>query len=201
MQAVCSGLGRPLFCWAGAVSAGPDLTIMLDKELETLVVPEVTSLGFECIKVEVVGSRRNPIVRIFIDKPVGVVDLADCSLVSRSIALLLEEKDPFPGRYLLEVSSPGSNRPLTTEAHFQKFVGESARVETAAPEASRITYTGHIRSCINGLLTLGTPEGEVAIELSAIVKASLVDREYKIDKKMKHERRTRRLRERKGDRT
>jgi ribosome maturation factor RimP len=80
-------------------------------------------------------------------------------------------------------------------------VGESARVETAAPEASRIAYTGHIRSCINGLLTLDTPEGEVAIELSSIAKASLVDREYKIDKKMKRERRARRAQERKGDRT
>jgi len=173
---------------------------MMDNELETLVVPEVVSLGFECIKVEIVGSRRNPIVRIYIDK-LGGVDLADCSLVSRSVALLLEEKDPFPGRYLLEVSSPGSNRPLTTAAHFQRFVGESARVETAAPEASRITYTGHIRSCINDLLTLDTPEGEVTIELSTVVKASLVDREYKIDKKMKHERRGRRAQERKGDRT
>jgi len=146
------------------------------------VAPELEALGFECVKLEVVGSTGNPVVRLFIDKP-GGVSIGDCSLVSRSIGLLLDREDPFPGKYLLEVSSPGNNRPLVKEAHFQRFEGESAKVQ-AVNGGDRITYTGAIGRCADGLLTLVTDEhGPVVIELGKILKASLIGREYKIDKK------------------
>lgn len=151
-------------------------------ELERIVESELASLGFECVKLEVVGSARNPIVRLYIDK-VGGVGIKDCAMVSRTIGLVLDEADPFPGRYLLEVSSPGSARPLTREEHFVRFMGSQARVQTENPEAGRKTYTGHIRSCINGMLVLDTDEGQQLIRLSDIVKANLSGREYKIDKK------------------
>jgi ribosome maturation factor RimP len=161
------------------------------KELEELVAPELDALGFECVKLEIVGSTASPVVRLYIDKP-GGVSIGDCSLVSRSVGLLLDKADPFPRRYLLEVSSPGNNRPLTTEAHFQRFVGESAKVQTVEGRG-KTTYTGSITSCSGGLLTLATEEhGTVEIRLSDVVKASLIGREYEIDKKTKRSKRKRR---------
>ena len=80
---------------------------MQNNELEELVVNEVDLLGFECVKCEVVGSSRHPVLRLYIDKP-GGVSVGDCSRVSRTIGLILDEKEPFHGRYVLEVSSPGS---------------------------------------------------------------------------------------------
>lgn len=171
---------------------------MINNDLEDIVAPELETLGFECVKCEVVGSSRHPIVRLYIDKP-GGVSIKDCTLASRTIGLLLDRKDPFPGKYLLEVSSPGSNRPLTNEAHFQRFEGQPARVETTGTDADKITYTGQIRSCINGLLTIGTAEGDVTVELSRIKKAYLVEQEYKIDKKMKRHKREKNAKKRKGD--
>jgi ribosome maturation factor RimP len=171
---------------------------MTNNELEDIIAPELETLGFECVKCEVVGSSRHPVVRLYIDKP-GGVSITDCSLVSRSISLLLDREDPFPGKYLLEVSSPGSDRPLTTEAHFKRFEGEPARVEIAGADTGRITYTGHIRSCINGLLTMETADGEVILELSRIKKAHLIEQEYKIDKKMKRPKRDKSAKKRKGD--
>jgi len=181
--------------------------IMINNKLEQLVAPELDTLGFECVKVEVVGSSNHPVVRLFIDKP-GGVSIEDCSLVSRTVGLLLDEKDPFPGRYLLEVSSPGSNRPLVKEAHYLRFEGEMVKVR-ALSEEQKITYTGCIRSCINGLLTLDTGDGEaVEIELPNILEASLIGQEYKIDKKTKPPKRDKRTknaesgehgRKRKGD--
>lgn len=161
---------------------------MINNELEELIVPELDALGFECVKLEVVGSSRNPLVRLYIDKPGGVT-VRDCSLASRTIAILLEEKDPFPGRYLLEVSSPGNNRPLVTQEHFQRFVGKTAKV-TAVDASGRNTYTGPIRSCINDVITLDTDDGAVEIGLSQVAKAQLVDQEYKIDKKQKKAKRS-----------
>jgi ribosome maturation factor RimP len=155
---------------------------MNNSELEKVVAPEVEALGFECVKLEVVGSPRSPIVRIYIDRE-GGVSIKHCVVVSRSIGLVLDRLDPFPGRYLLEVSSPGNNRPLTKEEHFVRFAGREARVQCEDPESGKKTYTGLIHSCINGLLVLDTEEGERIIRLSQVIKAGLCPQEYKIDKK------------------
>jgi len=156
--------------------------------LEEAVSAEVEKMGFEFIKLEVVGLHRNPIVRLYIDKP-GGVSIKDCSLVSRAVGLVLDRLDPFPGRYLLEVSSPGSDRPLVKPEHFEKFRRNTARV-TCKEEGGKKTYTGSIRSCINGVLTLGTDDGDKAIRLEDIIKANLVGVEYEIDKKKKHAKRS-----------
>ena len=171
---------------------------MNERDLDNLIVPELERLGFECVKLEVVGSTRSPLVRIFIDKPGGVT-VGECSLASRTIGLLLEEKDPFPGRYLLEVSSPGSNRPLVTEAHYQRFVGSEARVAAERPGEGKITYTGRIRSCINGVLTLATDGGEISLALHEVARANLINQEYKIDKKREKDRRPSRAAWRRGE--
>jgi len=157
---------------------------MENHDLESIVVPELEGLGFECVKLEVVGTKRSPIIRLYIDRS-GGVSIKDCAMVSRSISMLLDREDPFPGRYLLEVSSPGNNRPLTREEHFVQFVGHDARVQCESEEAGKKTYTGNIRSCINGMLVMDTDSGQQLIRLSEIQKASLAGREYKIDKKQK----------------
>lgn len=157
---------------------------MQNSELEKVVASELDVLGFECVKLEVVGTTQNPTVRLYIDKP-GGVSIKDCAMVSRTVGLVLDRLDPFPGRYLLEVSSPGNNRPLTREEHYVRFAGEQARVQATDPEAGKKTYTGTIRSCINGVLVLDTKEGQQLIRISDIVKANLTGREYRIDKKRK----------------
>ena len=154
------------------------------KALEALIEPELAGMGFECVKLEVVGSGRNPIVRLYIDGVDGVT-IKDCGMVSRAVSMLLEEADPFPGRYMLEVSSPGNDRPLVTAEHFTRFKGETARVQFMAGAGEKKTYTGTILSCINDVLILAVDEGEQSIQLSNILKAHLSGIEYKIDKKRK----------------
>jgi len=151
-------------------------------ELDKVVATELEALGFECVKLEVVGSPRNPIIRLYIDRE-GGVGIKHCAMVSRAIGLVLDRLDPFPNRYLLEVSSPGNNRPLTKEEHYIRFAGQEARVQCTDSELGKKTYTGQIRSCINGLLILETSEGEQSINLSDILKSNLFAQEYKIDKK------------------
>ena len=109
--------------------------------------------------------------------------------MSRAVGLVLEREDPFPGRYLLVVSSPGNNRPLVTEEHYQRFAGQDVRVAIEGGEAGRMTYTGKIRSCINGDLTLETDDGDVVVALREVVRANLINQEYKIDKKRQKDRR------------
>jgi ribosome maturation factor RimP len=157
---------------------------MDSNELENIVARELEVLGFECVKLEVVGTKRSPIVRLYIDRS-GGVSIKDCAMVSRTVGLLLDPIDPFPGRYLLEVSSPGSSRPLTRAEHFARFAGCEARVQCSDAELGKKTYTGNIRSCINGMLVMDTDSGQQLIRLSDVVKANLTGQEYKIDKKQK----------------
>jgi ribosome maturation factor RimP len=165
---------------------------MISNELRDLVAPELEALGFECVKLEVVGSAGSPVVRLYIDKPPDGVSIGDCSLVSRTISLVLEKADPFPGRYLLEVSSPGNNRPLVTEAHFRRFQGEAAKVQ-AMVGAEKKTYRGTIQTCSDGLVTLLTEDSDsVQIRLSDIINASLTGQEYRIDKKTNRPKRKKR---------
>ncbi len=161
---------------------------MKTTDLEEILTPELEVLGFECVKCEVAGYGRSKIIRLYIDRPEGV-SIKDCAAVSRAMGLVLEQLDPFPGRYLLEVSSPGNNRPLTRESHFVNYSGHTARVQWIDAEAGKKTYTGTIRSCINGILVLESPEGEQKIQMSKIINANLTNEIYKIDKKMKHKKR------------
>jgi ribosome maturation factor RimP len=189
--------GPPTFLLPSGSSplSGP---IVTESELEKLIVPELDTLGFECVKLEVVGSPRHPVVRLFIDKPGGVT-VGECAHVSRTLALVLDREDPFPGSFLLEVSSPGSNRPLVTEAHFQRFVGHDAKVVVDRANEGRSTHIGRIRSCANDVLTLETENGEAVIQLRDVVRANVINQEYKIDKKREKERRPAKWTGRKGE--
>lgn len=161
-----------------------------------MVAREVAVLGFECVKCEVAGSSRHPLLRLYIDKP-GGVSIDDCSHVSRTLSLLLDERDPFAGRYVLEVSSPGSNRPLTRPEHFERFAGLEAKIQVQGVDG-KTTYTGRISSCINEVITVDTEDGEVAVAFADVIGAHLLHQEYKIDKKMKKDKRSRK---RKGEAT
>jgi len=191
------GGGAAHFLFSVVWSAAGSRRFVQERDLSSIINPELELLGFECVKLEIVGSARSPVVRLYIDKPGGVT-VGDCAKVSRALGLVLEREDPFPGRYLLEVSSPGSNRPLVTEEHFQRFAGREARVVVGSGEG-RITYTGRIRSCISGMLTLDTDGGDVVVGLPEVVRASLINQEYKIDKKRDKDRRPSRPTWRRGE--
>jgi ribosome maturation factor RimP len=169
-----------------------------ERDLLGIIKPELDMMGFELVKLEVVGSTRSPVVRLYVDRPGGIT-ISDCTKVSRAIGLVLEREDPFPGRYLLEVSSPGNNRPLVTEEHYQRFAGSEARVAVGRADEGRITYTGRIRSCINGSLTLETDSGDVVVALGEVIRANLINQEYKIDKKRQKDRRPSRQSWRRGE--
>lgn len=180
--------GPPTFLFPSGSFPSVTGPIVTERELEKLIVPELETLGFECVKLEVVGSPRHPVVRLFIDKPDGVT-VGECAKVSRTLGLVLDREDPFPGSFLLEVSSPGSNRPLVTEAHFRRFAGHEAKVVVERAGSGRGTIMGRIRSCANGVLTLDTDGGEATVELREVVRANLINQEYKIDKKRDKDRR------------
>jgi ribosome maturation factor RimP len=88
--------------------------------------------GIEIVEVELKGSGRSHLLRIYIDKPEGVTH-ADCELVSRAVSDVLDAEDPIPGTYELEVSSPGVERKLGKWQDWQRFAGKKVKVVLKEP--------------------------------------------------------------------
>jgi len=114
-------------------------------ELLAMLEPIVERLGYEVSDLDVKLGGKHGVLRVFIDKPEGI-GLDDCEKVSRAISALLDVEDPLPGHYDLEVSSPGLDRKLTKPAHFQRFAGETVKVQMRFPIEGRRRFRGTLVS-------------------------------------------------------
>lgn len=143
-------------------------------EVCTKLAEEVAARqGAEVVDVEYVKERGEYFLRVFIDKPGGVT-LDDCQAFSEEIGALLDEVDPIPQSYSLEISSPGIERPLKKERDFERFAGRRAAIKTYAPLDGRKNWKGTLQG-LQGDQVLIEVDGEVArIPLAAIAKAHLV---------------------------
>src|SRR5262245_50321290 len=101
---------------------------MLRDQLFELLAPIVTDLGYELWELTYTPRAGGGLLRLYIDSPQGI-SLDDCARVSHPVSEELDARDPIPGHYTLEVSSPGLDRVLRTKAHFERFAGERVRLE------------------------------------------------------------------------
>lgn len=150
---------------------------MVDRSAE--IQAEVESLlaasEYEVVDVQLTGSRRGTVVRIFVDSEEGV-SLEDCARVSRAVGDHFETKGILPGHYILEVSSPGVDRPLKRPADYRRFEGETAQISTYEKIDGRHNHQGVLagyREDRREVLLETEGEGMVAIPLGAIRKAHL----------------------------
>ncbi len=132
------------------------------------------SMGMEVVLAEIKGDGNRSVVRIFIDQPSGIT-LDDCERFSRRLSVTLDVEDWIPFSYVLEVSSPGVNRPLVKEADFERFRGKNAKVRTRLPFEGQRNFKGKIEGVTQGRLELEVAPGkQVGIALTDIEKASLI---------------------------
>ena len=122
-----------------------------------------TEPGVEVILAEVLGGQK---VRLFIDHPKGVT-LELCERVTGHLAALRE-------RYALEVSSPGTERPLTKPEHFRRFVGRKARVRTRGDHDGRRSFTGELLGATDDAVTVAADTGVVSIAYHDIHRSNLL---------------------------
>ena len=134
----------------------------------------VASEGMTLVDVELKGGRINPLLRLYIDKREGVSH-ADCQLVSEQVSAILDVEDPFPGRYVLEVSSPGLDRKLVKPSDFEYFAGRRARLILRDPVQEQKIIEGYLAGFGDGKVRIDLGAGGIAeFELSNISKAKLV---------------------------
>jgi ribosome maturation factor RimP len=166
------------------------------QDLWTLAEPYVRDAGYDLIEIQYGREQRGLVVRLFIDRPLGqgvqsdanggsgtgvgsgenptLIGVDDCERVSRDVSAALDVADRIPNTYLLEVSSPGLDRPLRRERDFARFVGESARLRLEVGVEGRRNFSGTIRGAKDGRVEIACDGRSYELPIDDIVRANLV---------------------------
>jgi len=156
----------PLFIYGGVM-------VQSTTNLAQLIEPVVTALGYELVAVEHRRGTRSSLLRVYIDSPDGI-GVDDCSRVSHQLSGVLDVEDVIKGRYHLEISSPGLDRPLFAAEHFQRFAGRQVNVRLVAPINGRRKVRGVLQGMKDDEVVLDVDGEVISVPLSAIDKANLV---------------------------
>src|SRR5580658_5261810 len=165
--------GGPLFICGCAGSQDNPLPITAD-DIAPIIEPSLTAMGYRLVRIAFLGASRATlqIMAERLDEAPMTVD--DCTEISRSVSALLDVADPIAGAYMLEVSSPGIDRPLTRPEDYDRFAGFEAKIELGEPLDGRKRFRGRILGRADDHVRLRDEDGEIRLPLVAINKAKLV---------------------------
>ena len=134
----------------------------------------LADLGLECIGVEFSPSQGQSTLRVYLDTEGREVGLDDCETASRELSALLDVEDPIPGHYVLEVSSPGIDRPLFTAAQFAKVTGTEVKILLKAPLEGRRRLRGKVVSVDGERISLEAEGKTFEFDHDAVESARVV---------------------------
>ncbi|MCP3739131.1 ribosome maturation factor RimP [Rossellomorea sp. BNER] len=144
--------------------------------VDELITPILDEMSLELVDTEYVKEGSNWFLRVFIDKDTGV-DIEECGIVSERLGEKLDDLDPIPHNYFLEVSSPGAERPLKKERDFEKAIGKNVYVKTYEPIQGEKAFEGKLLSYDSESLTIEvtikTRKKQVDIPTEKVAKARL----------------------------
>ena len=138
-----------------------------------LFEPVVTGMGYDLVEIEHFPNPKHGVLRLYIDKE-GGINVDDCSSVSRQISALIDVEDPVNGQFSLEVSSPGSDRPLRRLKDFQRFTGSLVKLKTAMPLEGQRNFKGRLLAASEEKVVIETESEELELPMSVIEKARIV---------------------------
>ena len=141
-------------------------------KVRQLTEPKISELGLELVDVEYVKEGAHWYLRIFIDKD-GGVDIDDCAQVSHKIGEILDRENPIPQAYMLEVSSPGIERPLRNKEDYEKYKGELVSIYSTEPFQGFSRFTGHLKGLENNQVILEYEGQEIFIPFDLVERAHL----------------------------
>jgi len=143
------------------------------KRIERLIIPVLDELAFELVAIDYLFGGGKSILRIYIDKAGGIT-IDDCVQASREIGDLIYVKDVIPHNYVLEVSSPGLDRPLKSKREFFWARGKKVKIKMISPIDGRKSFTGLLQDFRDETLYLEGESGLVLLPWRDVEKASLM---------------------------
>ncbi len=144
------------------------------KKIERTITPTVESMGFELVRVILIGSGK-PTLQIMAEKPDGTITIDECGKLSQAISVILDVENTMEdAAYYLEVGSPGIDRPLTRLKDFDRYAGQEARIELDTPVDGRKRFRGLLKGVKGNNILIAIETGEAEIPFSSIEKAKLI---------------------------
>ncbi len=122
-------------------------------ELQTIIEPAVTALGYELVGCEWGSSGKSPLLRIYVDHENGVT-LDECARISRQISAVLDVADSIQGPYSLEVSSPGIERPLFTLEQCRRYIGKQISLRLRVAKQGQRRFSGYLQKVESDRISL-----------------------------------------------
>jgi len=143
-------------------------------EIAGIIEPSLEAMGYRLVRVALTGTQR-PTLQVMAEREDdAAMTVDDCALISRSVSALLDVADPIASAYMLEISSPGIDRPLVRPEDYDRFAGFEARIELRTPLDGRKRFHGRLIGRADEHVRLSSETGEVRLPLAAIVRAKLV---------------------------
>lgn len=144
----------------------------VEQRVEALITPIIRDQGLELVDVEYVKEGAHWYLRIYIDKE-GGVDIDDCTNVSHAVSEILDRDNPIAQAYMLEVSSPGLERPLKKDEDFLRFASKLVRVLTKEPYEGYQEFTGYLVGLIEDAIVLEYEKETIKIPRTIVEKVNL----------------------------
>jgi ribosome maturation factor RimP len=167
---------RFFFVNAACETLDPEMPHAIDvitRDVNRLIEPVLDEMGFELVDTEYLSEHGKWVLRIYADGEGGIT-VDDCAKISKEISALIEASDIFQHEYVLEVSSPGLNRPLKRERDFQQVVGKKIKVKMLNPVQDQKNFTGYLKAYKNGVLYIEMKDKQVPLPRQEVKKANLV---------------------------
>ncbi|HRJ12273.1 MAG TPA: ribosome maturation factor RimP [Alphaproteobacteria bacterium] len=162
----------------------------IENRIAELAIPSLMDLGFELVRVQLGGGQSRPTLQIMAEPQDGSqMTVEGCALVSQQLSALLDVHDALPGAYVLEVSSPGIDRPLTRVKDFENWQGREAQIETHVRIQNRGRFRGIFKARKDGI-TLTQDGVAYDIDYNDIRKAKLVLTDELINETQKQQKQT-----------
>jgi ribosome maturation factor RimP len=143
-------------------------------EIIPLIEPSLDAMGYRLVRVAFLGPRRGTLQIMAERRDDAPMTVEDCTEISRSVSAILDVADPIADAYMLEVSSPGIDRPLTRPEDYDRFAGFDAKIELGQPIDGRKRFRGRLLGRAADLVRIVAETGEVTLPFTAIIKAKLV---------------------------
>lgn len=131
----------------------------IENKIEQLVMPIINENGYELVDIEFLKENSNWYLRIYVDKDGGFT-IDDCEFVSKALGEILEKDDPIDKSYILEVSSPGLDRPLKKESDFERYKGEIVDVKLYKAINKVKQFQGILKGLKNNIVTIEDDTGK-----------------------------------------
>ena len=161
----------------------------IDRRLAALVTPAIEALGFELVRIRLMGGKTR-ILQVMADRPDGGIIVEDCAKISTAISAILDVEDPLDDQYVLEVSSPGIDRPLTRLKDFDILQGYEARIETTELIDGRRRFKGNLVGIEGEEVLLEIEEGTIGLQFEWLSDAKLVLTDDLIDEMLRQRKAT-----------